>query len=320
MAKDLFSTIRTHCRWAAKKARLVKIQPQQLQALADTLQTEGFPSTYHDPARQRFADESVTAAYVLTLATINFGSGWVTSLRKLPGMSGYETVATSLRQYFETAGPLSGAELVDMTVARCAALLGQDATGEIGKLCRMFTCALNDLGRLACARFQGRLEVLVASAQGSAERLLGVLGGMGFFRDEAFYRRKTIPFYKKGQLAVADLALALNHTGLGRFEDFDRLTVLADNMVPHCLRMHGVLKYRDELAAHIDAGKFVPAGSNEEIEIRASAVHAGELLVQALGARGAEVTAIALDAILWRRGHDAACQALPPHRTPTVFY
>ena len=40
------------------------------------------------------------AAYLLTLDTINFGSGWFPTLRKRPGCSGYFTVAWALSDRF----------------------------------------------------------------------------------------------------------------------------------------------------------------------------------------------------------------------------
>ena len=41
--------------------------------------------------------------------------------------------------------------------------------------------------------------------------------------------------------------------GVAEFTDLDSLTIFADNLVPHVLRMAGVLVYDDALAAHIDA-------------------------------------------------------------------
>ena len=73
---------------------------------------------------------------------------------------------------------------------------------------------------------------MVADAGGSAERLAAALAeGMPFFRDEGFYKR--------AQIVANDLALA----GVAEFEDLDRLTIFADNLVPHVLRVDGVLRY-----------------------------------------------------------------------------
>ena len=80
-------------------------------------------------------------------------------------------------------------------------------------------------------------------------------------------------FYKRAQIVAADLALA----GVASFADLDRLTIFADNLVPHVLRCEGILVYDESLAARIDAGELLPPGGPER-EIRACAVHACELI------------------------------------------
>ena len=59
---------------------------------------------------------------------------------------------------------------------------------------------------------------------------------MPFFDDRGYYKR--------AQIAANDLHLA----GVVDYPDVDRLTVFADNLVPHVLRLDGVLHYSDELA------------------------------------------------------------------------
>jgi hypothetical protein len=81
------------------------------------------------------------------------------------------------------------------------------------------------------------------------------------------------------------------------------------------LRLDGVLRYDPELAARIDAGELLEAGSPEEVEIRACAVHAGELLADRLG-----VPPRTLDGWLWNRGQAPRYKARPRHRARSVFY
>ena len=72
---------------------------------------------------------------------------------------------------------------------------------------------------------------------------------MPFFDDRGFYKR--------AQIAANDLHLA----GVVDFPDIDRLTIFADNLVPHVLRLDGVLRYSDELAAaRSTPGSELPAG------------------------------------------------------------
>jgi hypothetical protein len=125
---------------------------------------------------------------------------------------------------------------------------------------------------------------------------------MPFFDDRGFYKR--------AQIVPNDMAL----TGVATFADLDRLTIFADNLVPHVLRVDGVLHYEPRLAERIDRGELLPPG-REETEIRACAVHACELIAARLG-----VPARVLDTWLWNRGQEPRYKALPRHRTRTTAY
>jgi hypothetical protein len=100
----------------------------------------------------------------------------------------------------------------------------------------------------------------------------------------------------------------------------DQLTIFADNLVPHVLRMDGILRYEEALVARIEAASLIPAGSSEEIEIRAGAVHAVELIKKSICDSGQPVTSSQLDYFLWNRGQLPRYKAVPRHRTRTVYY
>src|SRR5439155_24299803 len=115
------------------------------------------------------------------------------------------------------------------------------------------------------SEFGGSFRALVDAADGSAERLVSVLAEMPFYRD--------VGFYKRAQLTAADLTVA----HVAHFGDLDRLTIFADNLVPHVLRVDGILRYDPELLERINREELIAAGSREEQEIRACALHAVEL-------------------------------------------
>jgi hypothetical protein len=106
----------------------------------------------------------------------------------------------------------------------------------------------------------------------------------------------------------------LQLAGIAAFADIDSLTIFADNVVPHVLRVDGVVRYDDALAARIDSGELLPPG-DEEREIRACAVHACELIAERMG-----VPPRILDVWLWNRGQGERYKSRPRHRTRTVFY
>ena len=288
----LCDEVRDHCAAVAATARSVRIDLEALTALEASPQATLDPDLHH---LEGTPEE--TARGLLILDSINFGSGWFPTLRKRPGHSGYATVAASLRESFRAREPWSNAQLRELGTREIAATLGQSADHE---LMALYAQALRALGR-----WLGEREVLaaVAHARGSAATLAAQLAtAMAPFRDPGFYKR--------AQIVPANLALA----GVASFEDLDRLTIFADNLVPHVLRCDGVLVYDDRLAAHIDAGRMLRSGPQEH-EIRACAVHACELLAARL-----DVAPRVLDNWLWNRGQQPQYKARPRHRCRCVFY
>src|SRR5262249_6389271 len=159
-----------------------------------------------------------------------------------------------------------------------AAILEQPPDHE---LISLYAQALRALGRFLGER---RALDLVAGCGHSAERLAQTLAaGMAMFDDRGFYKR--------AQIVAHDLALA----GVAELDDLDRLTIFADNLVPHVLRCDGVLVYEPVLAARIDAGETLPLGGAER-EIRACALHACETIAKRTG-----VPPRTLDGWLWNR-------------------
>ncbi len=318
----LLDEIRTACKAVAKSAVHVRIHDGRIAGYAASLKKTGGIPPGLDPARHYLSRGEDTAAFLLTLNAVNFGSGYFPHLRKRPGMSGYFTVASSLNDYYRRHGPLSAEELTRLQAEDCAQIFAQDLSSEpVRELMGLFARALNDLGTYLIKDFDGRFVDLIEAAGDSAERLVRVLNGMPFFNDIENYRSMRVPFFKRAQLTAADLSLVFGGDGWGRFDDLDRLTMFADNLVPHVLRVDGVLAYDEELASMIDREELIPAHSQKEIELRACAVHAVELMVQALRESGEQVTAMNLDYLLWNRGQEPYYKNIGPrHRTRTVFY
>ena len=288
----LCGAVRASCAAIAADARHVAID---LDRLGDI---EPGPAPELDPERHYLdGTPDEVALFTLTLDAINFGSGWFPTLRKRPGLSGYNTIATALTERYREQGPWPPRELTITDVETVAEALGQEVGHELMEL---YARALRELGAFIGDRTA--LDV-VAAAEGSAERLAEQLAaGMPMFDDPGFFKR--------AQIVPSDLALA----GVAEFEDLDELTIFADNLVPHVLRVDGVLRYDDELAAVIDAEQLLEPGDAER-EIRACAVHACELIAAELG-----VPPRVLDSWLWNRGQEPRYKARPRHRTRTTAY
>jgi hypothetical protein len=318
---DVFDRIRAAAAEVARQATLVRLVDDQIAPYAASLTVAGLPMPVYDTAHHAQGSAADTVAFQLTLDTVNFGSGYFPYLRKRPGMSGYHTVASSLKERWEREDPLTGADLRAMTAGDCAVLFGQEGnSGPAHELMALFAEALNDLGTWLGRRYDDDPLGPIADAGLSAARMVELVSEMPFYRDISHYRGHEVPLYKRAQILVTDLAIAFDGQGPGSFHDLDRLTIFADNVVPHVLRVDGLLVYDDEFLARIERGELIPAGSVEEIEIRAVALHAVERIAEELHASGVQVTPRELDYLLWNRGAGTAYKARPRHRTRTVFY
>ena len=318
MTTDVLARIRTACAQVTAQATYVHIDQHQLESYAHTVRRDTTADDA-DLGRQRLGDDESTAAFVVTLDAINFGSGYFPSLRKRNGLSGYHTVAASLRDHVTRNGPIAAPWLRTVDVAECNAIFDQPDSGPAHELMELFASALRDLGEFI-AEFDDSFVTFVRSTGASAARMVEQLDRMPFFHDVASHLGAAVPLYKRAQITVYDLAQAFRGHELGRFDDLHRLTMFADNLVPHVLRVDGVLRFAPELVERIERVDDIKAGSQPEVEIRAVGLHAVELLHHELSRAGVSMTAGEIDSVLWNRGADARYKAIPRHRSRSVFY
>jgi hypothetical protein len=250
------------------------------------------------------------AAFIICLDAINFGSGWWPTIRKRPGASGYFTIAAGLAERFRARGAFSAHELRELSATEVAAVLGQDADHP---LMALFASSLRDVGDHVFSQYDGSFAAVLDGAGGSAVAFADVLAGWQAFADTSCYGGREIPFFKRAQIAAADM----HHAGVAELADRDRLTAFADNLVPHVLRVDSVLDLDVTLRDAIEAGELLEHGSAPEVELRACAVHAIELMADALDGRLAPAE---IDYALWNRGQDPRYKAIPRPRSRTTAY
>ncbi len=226
--------MRAACALVAERARAVRIETAAIPAYAAALEEaageagdEGAP----DPALDiGAADREARAAFAICLDAINFGSGWWPTIRKRPGHSGFFTVAAGVAERFRGGGAWTAPELAAMTPAAVAATLGQDPEHP---LMAQFAASLRDVGEHVGGEHGGSFELLVDAAAGSAP----ALADWAAFADTSVYEGRSVPFFKRAQLAAADV----DRADVAALSGLDRLTAFADNLVPHVLRLDGIL-------------------------------------------------------------------------------
>lgn len=292
LVSDACEAVRRHCAAIAARAQWIEID-------CDAATYDGGTSGL-DPAIHLLdaAPEDV-ARFILILDATNFGSGWFDELDVPDGEIATNLFASRLTLHARARGaPWSASELRRLDTAQIAAVLGQDPSHE---LLALYAGALRQLG---CWLGDRSALQAVDAARGSASRLAGQLV-------EAMPAYADPILLKRAQITANDLALA----GVARFHDIDRLTIFADDLVPHVLRSDGVLRYAAPLAARVDRRDPLRHGEPMEIEIRACAVQACERLSARDG-----IAPRTLDNWLWHRALALPETHMRPHRTRTTAY
>lgn len=319
MTDTVFDRIRASCAAVAAVSTHVVIDHDRIPDFTAGLDLE---LEHDDPGQARLGTDESTAAFVMSLDAINFGSGYFPRFKKRPGHSGYHSVAASLRDLIADTGQLTARRLREWTLDDSAATFDQVLDGgPAHELMGLFTEAWHDLGSFVDRVGDGSFLGVIDAAAGSAARMVELLDSMPFFHDVHDHPTTGPVFlFKRAQITVQDLAVAFEHQGPGRFADVDQLTMFPDNLVPHVLRVDGVLRFADELIARIEAVEDITVGSPEEVEIRACGVHAVELVRAQLASTGVPIGSGDLDNVLWNLGAGERFKAIPRHRTRSVYY
>ena len=316
----------------------VTIDVEAVARAVATMDLDAPPPAWDDTLHWR-GDHDATVAWVFVLDALNF-CFWSPGPNATPrwrvryagrSYDGYWALVAALRRAMDDGTPLTDPGwLAEVSTAAIADLLRPDVDGTstVIPLLSERRTNLRELGRVWLRwREDGRSRdhhpaaAMVASAGGSAAALVRLLTDeLPSFADVATWADWPVPFHKRAQILVADLAGTFDHAGPGAFRDMDGLTAFADYKVPQVLRRFGILRYDDIVSGMIARYQQIPPGSPAEIGIRAGTVWGCELVRQTILATGRPCTAVEVDWRLWSAGQDLPADAEPYHRTPTIFY
>jgi len=159
-------------------------------------------------------------------------------------------------------------------------------------------------------------EDLVKSASNKTSILVHkIQKKLPYFNDFAFYQNKKVFFLKRAQILVADIFGAFGGRGIGHFKDLHYLTAFADYKIPQILHHFGILEYSSSLEKKIKNRILIPAGSREEVEIRACSIWAIEYLREYLK----NFYSFQIDWFLWNKSKTMKLKN-SYHLTKTIFY
>ena len=145
------------------------------------------------------------------------------------------------------------------------------------------------------------------------------------FRDEARFEGKTVRFFKRAQILVADLWACFEGESYGKFHDIDKITMFADYRIPQMLHSLGCLQYSPPLAYHIRELKQLGSGHPWEIQLRGCSIWCVELIRREIVRHHPEahVNAILIDFFLYDTIKEREAEGLvsvPHHRTRSLWY
>jgi NAD(P)-dependent dehydrogenase (short-subunit alcohol dehydrogenase family) len=313
--------VRRSAAWVMERARHVRIDGAALENFAGRLSIDAVKESY-----QWERDFHLTGSradlidYVFTVDAMNFGCGFSPLWKARRSGSTYTAVARMLAELRRSGAALDADFASSATPEKIAVLLKIEPEFP---LVRMYARSLSELGRWVKRGFGGYQALLDSLPEGRRARLLAelLIGNLSCFNDHALYRGAAVYFYKRAQIVVSDLHLALKSSGSPFLEsEVAELTMFADNLIPHVLRKEGVLVYQAPLLERINRSEILPRGSEEEVELRAAGVASVDALTAALRRRGAEVTAAMVDCCLWSSGQDVRYKSEPRHLVQSFFY
>jgi len=315
---DLLDRVLTSCEWLSQRASYVSIDGTRLKSCAQGL-IPSLPGAMRHTPHHLLGKGEDTLAYFLILDAVNFGSGFFEYLRPYKGETGYFALAAAIRDWFVGDGVPDARRLTSITADAAGRILGQDRSQPLEPFLQWVATALGECGHFLERDLNGKYGNLLDLSQYSAPGMVERLCRMPGFRDIAQVDGQPVYILKRAQIFVHDYAIAAAEEGGREICDLDKLTIFSDNMIPFVLERCGVLRYVPELAGRIASG-VLERGERAEVEIRANAVWACELICRELRAQGHDVTARELDYALWNWGESIRDDGLRPHLCRTPWY
>ncbi|XP_055342786.1 queuosine salvage protein-like isoform X2 [Paramacrobiotus metropolitanus] len=187
---------------------------------------------------------------------------------------------------------------------------------------------LHDAAKTLISKFDGTFATCIKKAAHSAKELLNIIvNDFPSYRDESIFEGRTVYFYKRAQILVADLWACFEGKDLLNFADIDHLTIFPDYRVPQVLNYFKTMVYSPTLENKLRKNYLFHYGEKEELEIRGSSVWVVELLwkeisdIMGKDAVGS-VNAIVLDHYLWdyRQAHNDDMKDVPFHKIRCIYY
>ncbi|KAL8769506.1 MAG: hypothetical protein Q9209_004567 [Squamulea sp. 1 TL-2023] len=185
---------------------------------------------------------------------------------------------------------------------------------------------IREAGRILLEEFDGSVIELIHQASGSAAALVNLLvTHFPCFNDIATFEKRTIHFYKRAQIFVADLWACFEGRSYGSFHDIDTITMFADYRIPQILHSFGCLRYSPSLESCVRNLKGLESEGSWEVQLRGCSIWCVELIRKEILRQHpkAKLNAILIDFFLYdtmKEREVEGVQTIPHHRTRSIWY
>lgn len=170
---------------------------------------------------------------------------------------------------------------------------------------------INQVGQLIRDDYGSDFRNMIHEHTDAVKLLSAIINQIPSFEDTADYRGMQVSFYKRAQALAECMAVQFSLQGL------DRLTALADYILPRKLRDEGILIYDQELSGLVDNREDIPPRSAYEVEIRANTVWAVEKIKAQFAKKNIYLSSKEINDHLWLTGDTENSEF---HRTRTTAY
>lgn len=317
--------IRAATKPVAQSARWVRIDTTAANRWAERVDLIGIQPAPRPQELRFFGQPAEVARWALLIDTLNFcfwtpddEPDWIIEYegKSWPRYAALE--ASWHRAIKADAKWLTPGRWAEATEAQLAEILaGQGTIPLLSERVRL----LRETGRVLMERFDGEALHLLEQARFDAARIATLVAReFPGFRDIATYANREVPILKRAQIFASDVAAILAYNKGPTVENLEALTAFADYRLPQYLRHLGVMVLDESLERRIEAGEEIPAGSDEEIELRACTIRAVQDMVHGLcERRDAVYPTWMVDEYIWFHSHDPEVK-LQHHRTRTTNY
>jgi len=280
-------------------------------------------------------DES-TVKFIFTMDLLNFcfwpegpsETGYAVDYRG-ERWTGYWSLVAALQRALDEDIPITDSHFWqdenECTEEMLHHVFRSDSSTNMPLLNERIAC-LREAGMVLYNRFDCSFLKCLTDANYSAAALVNLLAdAFPCFRDETRFEGKTVHFYKRAQILVADLWACFDGTGYGRFDDIDKITMFADYRIPQMLNSLGCLQYSPPLYYHIKRLRQIDSGHPWEVQLRGCSIWCVELIRREIVRCNPEarVNAILIDFFLYDTVKEQEAQnteLLAHHRTRSIWY